>query len=144
MFLHELKHHQLHHPRINATALLFQIVYWFHPLVWLARKKMVMDRELACDAAVIETIGMCERKAYGRTLLQFIEKKNNPIRRLNSVLAGRRNRLRHAFILLFTTAVLLKKRYGQRQSYLHARSVVHCPADAMACFRRGRGAKVFI
>ncbi|RQW22668.1 BlaR1 family beta-lactam sensor/signal transducer [Bacillus sp. C1-1] len=77
MFLHELKHHQLHHPRINATALLFQIVYWFHPLVWLARKKMVMDRELACDAAVIETIGMRERKAYGRTLLQFIEKKQS-------------------------------------------------------------------
>ncbi|GAF23165.1 hypothetical protein JCM19047_2963 [Bacillus sp. JCM 19047] len=36
-----------------------------------------MDRELACDAAVIETIGMCERKAYGRTLLQFIEKKQS-------------------------------------------------------------------
>ncbi len=75
MFLHELKHHQLHHPRINAAALLFQIVYWFHPLVWLARKKMVIDRELACDAAVIETIGLSNRKAYGMTLLQFVEKR---------------------------------------------------------------------
>ncbi|GAF20099.1 LOW QUALITY PROTEIN: beta-lactamase [Bacillus sp. JCM 19046] len=76
MFLHELKHHQLHHPRMNAAALLFQIVYWFHPLVWLARKKMVIDRELACDAAVIETIGMRERKATGRLCFSSLRKDN--------------------------------------------------------------------
>ena len=31
--------------------------YWFHPMVWLALKEMVSDREIACDTAVLALLG---------------------------------------------------------------------------------------
>jgi len=51
---HELRHAQR---RDNLTAVLHMVVeaaFWFHPLVWWMERRMVEERERACDEAVVE------------------------------------------------------------------------------------------
>ena len=51
---HELMHARR---RDNLTAALHMFVeaaFWFHPLVWWMERRMVEERERACDEAVVE------------------------------------------------------------------------------------------
>ncbi len=51
---HELMHAQR---RDNLTAALHMVVeaaFWFHPMVWWMERRMVEERERACDEAVVE------------------------------------------------------------------------------------------
>ncbi|TSB45939.1 BlaR1 family beta-lactam sensor/signal transducer [Alkalicoccobacillus porphyridii] len=77
VLMHELQHVKLHHPKTNAIFIPFQIMYWFHPLVWKAFKSMRLDREMVCDTAVIQSLGMKHKTSYGRTLIRFMELKSN-------------------------------------------------------------------
>ena len=52
--------HEWHHARRrdNLTATLHAVVQallWFHPLVWVIGQRLVEERELACDEAVLES-----------------------------------------------------------------------------------------
>lgn len=52
--------HELIHARRrdNLTAALHMVVesvFWFHPMVWWIERRMVEERERACDEAVVET-----------------------------------------------------------------------------------------
>lgn len=52
---HELGHF---HRRDNLLALaqmLVQLLFWFHPLVWWIGRRLVAEREQACDERVLET-----------------------------------------------------------------------------------------
>jgi bla regulator protein blaR1 len=52
---HEVAHV---HRRDNVAAMVHMIVeaiFWFHPLVWWIERKMVEERERACDEAVVES-----------------------------------------------------------------------------------------
>lgn len=51
--------HELRHARRkdNLTAVIHMVVeaaFWFHPLVWWMERRMVEERERACDEAVVE------------------------------------------------------------------------------------------
>ncbi len=50
---HELSHIARHDVFWQVVARLACAVYWFHPLAWLAERRMRMERELACDDAVL-------------------------------------------------------------------------------------------
>lgn len=76
VLMHELQHVKLHHPKTNTLFVLFQLIYWFHPLVWKAFKSMRLDREIVCDAAVITSLGINNKSSYGHTMLRFFELKN--------------------------------------------------------------------
>lgn len=74
MLLHELMHYKHKDALANGIMNLAGIVYWFHPLVWLALREMRNDREIACDSAVLEMLSEKEYEAYGTTLINFAEK----------------------------------------------------------------------
>ena len=64
---HELCHVR-HRDNLVATIHMFvETVFWFHPLVWWIGKRMVEERERACDEEVLREIG--EPKAYAQGIL---------------------------------------------------------------------------
>jgi bla regulator protein blaR1 len=78
IFLHELAH--LKRGDIWSGWLIHALaaVHWFNPLLWWARKRMLADREPACDALVLEVLGQEGRSAYGHTMLDLMEQVAPP------------------------------------------------------------------
>ena len=76
--LHELTHYKNKDIQINSVMCLFQILYWFNPLVWFVFKQMRIDRELACDASVLEMLPKKLYADYGGTLLNFVNTLSRP------------------------------------------------------------------
>ncbi|HJQ10335.1 MAG TPA: M56 family metallopeptidase [Gemmatimonadaceae bacterium] len=52
-FAHEYAHVQRRDCLIQLVADIARAVYWFNPLVWYARRRMIIERERACDDLVI-------------------------------------------------------------------------------------------
>src|SRR5262249_25937903 len=50
---HELCHVRRRDNLLAAIHMLVEAVFWFHPLVWWIGKRLVEERELACDEAVM-------------------------------------------------------------------------------------------
>ena len=78
VFLHELAHVRRWDARVHWLAVAVQAIHWFNPLVWLACHRLRADRELACDAAVLERAGERIAHAYGRTILKLLNHLNRP------------------------------------------------------------------
>lgn len=66
---HEQAHMRRRDPVTNLFVALASIVFWFNPLVHLARHAIRLDQELACDALALEDRSL-GRKAYGEALLK--------------------------------------------------------------------------
>jgi beta-lactamase regulating signal transducer with metallopeptidase domain len=67
---HELKHVQRRDALWNSLMRLCSIVLWFHPSVRYASKAAVRERELACDAEVVQDHPQ-GRSRYASCLLRF-------------------------------------------------------------------------
>nr|WP_269431306.1 M56 family metallopeptidase [Paenibacillus algorifonticola] len=81
VLLHELAHYKRKDLWFNSLWTLAVWLHWFNPLVWLARQKMASDREMACDAVVLEALGERESSSYGMTLLmlsRFFSRSSSP------------------------------------------------------------------
>lgn len=70
--LHAVLLHELEHVRRgdNLTAgicMLMQALFWFYPLVWWLGRRLMVERESACDQAVL-TAG-CDRETYAQAIL---------------------------------------------------------------------------
>ncbi|GGP11967.1 MULTISPECIES: BlaR1 family beta-lactam sensor/signal transducer [Oceanobacillus] len=78
ILLHELNHYKYKDIPINYLMVFFQIIYWFNPFVWIAFKEMRLDREIACDHAVLTSLDDNSYKKYGNTIIHFIDKSPSP------------------------------------------------------------------
>ncbi|MYL40499.1 BlaR1 family beta-lactam sensor/signal transducer [Virgibacillus salexigens] len=74
ILLHELNHYKYKDMVWNYIVVIYQIVYWFNPLVWFAFKEMRLDREIACDTAVLNTLDRQNYVDYGNTIINFVDK----------------------------------------------------------------------
>lgn len=74
-----LAHEQYHIKRkdhlMKSLAYLLVMVYWFHPLVWIAYHLMCIDMEMSCDEKIISQFTVELRKEYSRLLLAFATNK---------------------------------------------------------------------
>jgi beta-lactamase regulating signal transducer with metallopeptidase domain len=70
VLFHELAHIQRGDLWINLLQTLLQIVYLYHPLLWLANARIRAIREQAVDETVLATLGE-EAEEYPRTLLSI-------------------------------------------------------------------------
>ncbi|MEK4441324.1 MULTISPECIES: BlaR1 family beta-lactam sensor/signal transducer [unclassified Niallia] len=95
VFLHELCHQKSKDSFVNYLMWLVQIIYWFNPLVWLALKKMRIDRELACDASVLSLLDESRYTEYGYTIIHFADKKfNRPYKQFSTGIGGTKEQLK--------------------------------------------------
>ncbi len=114
---HERVHIRRRDPLIKAAALSLVSIYWFHPLVWLAFKKMCEDMEMSCDERVVELLGAEIKKEYSSTLLQMAREADeisllaafggNEVKsRVKNVLSYRRPKKGFAILLLVLVAAV--------------------------------------
>jgi beta-lactamase regulating signal transducer with metallopeptidase domain len=71
VLLHEVAHAKR---RDNLIRLVYEVslcALWFHPLMWLAGRRMALYRELSCDESVIQ-------RAQGQALLRALAKLASP------------------------------------------------------------------
>lgn len=79
-FLEPLIAHELLHIRRGdlfwaVLQTLSTSLLWFHPLVWLAARKLTLESERSCDEQTIAWLG-CSPKAYARSLIDVLERKH--------------------------------------------------------------------
>lgn len=81
--LHVLAHEYAHAAQRDAVWAIVRsvlcMVYWFHPLVWVAAYEARQDSELAGDERAIRLLGEMQRLAYGKTLLALLSDRNDRI-----------------------------------------------------------------
>src|SRR5262245_55958716 len=53
VLLHELEHVRRRDWAVHVIARAITAVYWFHPLVWIAWRRLCLESERACDDAVL-------------------------------------------------------------------------------------------
>lgn len=73
VLLHELAHLKRRDGLLNWCMIVLRAWHWFNPLVWMAMRRLRADRELVCDAMVLQGLDGSERRLYGRTLLKLLE-----------------------------------------------------------------------
>jgi len=68
ILLHELIHAR-RRDNLTATLHMFvQVLFWYHPAVWYIETRLLVERELACDEAVITLEG--NRRTYAQGLIK--------------------------------------------------------------------------
>ena len=73
IILHELSHYKNKDILMNYLMCIFQILYWFNPLVWIIFKQMKIEREIVCDSSVLNMLDEDNYTDYGMTIIRFIE-----------------------------------------------------------------------
>ncbi|HKS40819.1 MAG TPA: M56 family metallopeptidase [Blastocatellia bacterium] len=68
VMMHEMIHIARHDNLTNSIQMFFCCLLWFHPVVWLIDRKLLAEREQACDEQVIEMSGAS--KVYASSLLK--------------------------------------------------------------------------
>ncbi|HZL90828.1 MAG TPA: M56 family metallopeptidase [Pirellulaceae bacterium] len=72
LLLHELAHYSRGDHWIRALELVAVVVYWWNPIVWLARRQIEAAEEECCDAWVVEHL-RGTRYSYAEALLTTID-----------------------------------------------------------------------
>ena len=72
--VHELTHFRRRDIWLKGIALLTNIVHWFNPFMWYMVRLVERDTELACDEAALRQLPAEDHAAYGRTILNAVER----------------------------------------------------------------------
>ncbi|HVW37238.1 MAG TPA: M56 family metallopeptidase [Pirellulales bacterium] len=72
LLLHELAHYARGDGWVRLLELLAQVLYWWHPLVWLARREIEAVEEECCDAWALER-QTGSRRLYAEALLATVD-----------------------------------------------------------------------
>ena len=72
ILLHELAHIQRWDDWTNLAQKFVRSLFFFHPAVWWIEKRLSLEREMACDDAVLAETG--DPRAYAECLVSLAEK----------------------------------------------------------------------
>lgn len=124
VLLHEIVHLKRKDILIKMIMMVFCCIYWFNPMMWIARYIMMNDMELSCDENVLDSLNRNEVLSYGKTILKVIDKfslnrhdgiianvhgsKKNVIKRITSIASFSENGLnKKIFSLIIITFTLM-------------------------------------
>ncbi len=119
--VHELEHVRRGDSASRCFARAICAVYWFHPLIWIAWRKLVLEAERACDDAVLarseatayadQLVDLAKRmSAAQRSPLLAMASRADLATRVRAVLNGRQRRGRagkFSLVLACAAAVML-------------------------------------
>ncbi|UCG47663.1 MAG: DUF1573 domain-containing protein [Phycisphaerales bacterium] len=71
VLMHELSHVLRLDASINLMQIIAQAIFWFHPLVWWANKKLRQEREKCCDEMAIARLEALP-KDYGSAIVDTL------------------------------------------------------------------------
>jgi beta-lactamase regulating signal transducer with metallopeptidase domain/predicted esterase len=71
---HELVHVRRGDSLVGLLQAAVQCLWWFHPLIWWANRKIGFERERCCDEEVVAGLAL-EPKRYARSLVSVLELK---------------------------------------------------------------------
>jgi uncharacterized protein (TIGR03435 family) len=70
--MHEIAHIHRRDWMTHCVARTVCAVYWFHPLVWIAWRRLILEAERACDDAVI---GRADGREYASLLISIAQRQ---------------------------------------------------------------------
>jgi len=71
VIMHELLHVRRRDNLWSTAHRIVETMFWFHPIVWWLGKRLVDERERACDEAVLQQ--GCEREVYALAMVKVCE-----------------------------------------------------------------------
>jgi hypothetical protein len=77
VLVHELAHLRRRDHWVGWLVLAAGCLWWWHPLLWLVRRRLHREAELACDAWVVATMPTA-RRAYAEALLAVCQRWSLP------------------------------------------------------------------
>lgn len=125
VLLHELSHLKRRDPWTSLFAEVACAVYWMNPLVWLAARRMNIEREQACDEMVLHT--GTDRIAYATQLVD-IARAMRPVRSSAGVAMAYREDLKHR------VTKILQSGFGSRRLSRRTRILALALASAVVVF----------
>lgn len=72
ILIHELTHLERRDDWTNLLQKIVRAVFFFHPAVWWIDRRLAVEREMACDDAVVATLG--NARAYAGSLVGLLER----------------------------------------------------------------------
>lgn len=72
ILIHELAHIRRHDDWTNLAQKIARAIFFFHPAVWWIDARLSMEREMACDEAVLAATG--NPRAYAGCLIDLLER----------------------------------------------------------------------
>jgi ankyrin repeat protein/beta-lactamase regulating signal transducer with metallopeptidase domain len=81
---HELSHVLRFDAAVNFLQVVAQAIFWFHPFVWWANKKIRAEREKCCDETAIARLGT-EAKDYSSAIVNILVTKYESTRPVPSL-----------------------------------------------------------
>ena len=76
VLLHELAHVARLDPLVNLIQIVTQALYWFHPLVWAANRRIRAEREKCCDEIAIAEHNATPRE-YGSAIVDTLMQQHD-------------------------------------------------------------------
>jgi len=81
---HELSHVLRFDAAVNLLQVIAQAIFWFHPFVWWANRKIRAEREKCCDEMAIARMNAVP-KDYGTAIVETLAARNKSARPVQSL-----------------------------------------------------------
>jgi len=81
---HELSHVMRFDTIVNLLQVISQTIFWFHPLVWWANKRIRAEREKCCDEMAIACLGV-KAKDYSTAIVNMLITEHKSTRSVPSL-----------------------------------------------------------
>ncbi len=117
---HEISHVLRFDAAVNILQVIAQALFWFHPLVWWANRKIRQEREKCCDEMAIALLSDLPGD-YGNAILETLAARDESIRPVPSLaVAGLVKNVEERI----KTIMKAKKRFYKRPSVITAAAVL--------------------
>jgi beta-lactamase regulating signal transducer with metallopeptidase domain len=126
---HELCHYRRGDQWVRLVELVVTGLYWWHPLVWWARRQIEIAEEQCCDAHVVE-MSAGKSRVYAEALLDIVDLISEPVRPVRPALASG---ISQRPLLQKRLVDLMKRRFTPAMTPIARRVILVAGAVSLAC-----------